>query len=61
MRAVGEDTSAQSIATMGRTDLFVSGWDINPDDVQICRSSIDGKSICLGAGAKPPFLISSTV
>lgn len=35
---------------MGRTDLFVSGWDISPEDVQICRSSEDGSSICLGSG-----------
>lgn len=45
--------SAQSIsaqATMGRTDLFVSGWDISPEDVAICRASEDGSSICLGSG-----------
>jgi hypothetical protein len=37
-------------ATMGRTDLFVSGWDISPEDVAICRASEDGSSICLGSG-----------
>lgn len=37
-------------ATMGRTDLFVSGWDISPEDVQIARASEDGESICLGSG-----------
>jgi hypothetical protein len=35
---------------MGRTDLFVSGWDISPEDVAICRASEDGSSICLGEG-----------
>ena len=35
---------------MGRTDLFVSGWDISPEDVAICRASEDGSSICLGSG-----------
>lgn len=50
--AVGQDPSAQSIATMGRTDLFVSGWDINPNDVQICLSEVDRKPICLGTGAE---------
>ena len=35
---------------MGRTDLFVSGWDISPEDVQISRHSEDGTSICLGSG-----------
>ena len=50
--AVGQDPLAQSIATMGRTDLFVSGWDINPNDVQICLSEVDRTPICLGRGAE---------
>jgi len=35
----------------------VQGWDIAPEQLQICRSSLDGSEVLLGSGqfGKVPF------
>jgi hypothetical protein len=38
------------MAAFGRTEAYVQGWDIAPEQLQICRSSLDGSEILLGSG-----------
>ena len=38
------------MAAFRRTEAHVQGWDIAPEQLQICRSSLDGSEILLGSG-----------
>ena len=38
------------MAAFGRTEAYVQGWDIAPEQLQICRSSLDGSEVLLGSG-----------
>ena len=38
------------MAAFGRTEAYVQGWDIAPEELEICRSSVDGKEMLLGEG-----------
>ena len=42
--------SPVSMAAFGRTEAYVQGWDIAPEQLQICRSSLDGSEVLLGSG-----------